>query len=58
LRAAASPAAPPAAAPPRVRHCGSCHQELGEGHVCQLKNLPMRLLAVVLAVAEARRGGD
>ena len=56
LRAAAPPAAPPAAAPPRVRHCGTCHKELGEGHVCRLEDLPKRLQAVVLAVAEAQRG--
>lgn len=58
LRAAASPAVLPAAAPPpRVRHCGTCHQELGESHVCPLEDLPKRLQAVVLAVAEAQRGG-
>lgn len=57
LRAAAAPAAPPAAAPPKIRRCGTCHQELGEGHVCRLEDLPKRLQAVVLAVAEAQRGG-
>jgi hypothetical protein len=58
LRAAAAPTVPPAdAAPPRVRHCGTCHKELGEGHVCRLEDLPKRLQAVVLAVAEAERGG-
>ena len=57
LRAAASPQVLPAAAPPNVRHCGTCHQELGEGHVCRLEDLPKRLQAVVLAVAEAQRGG-
>lgn len=56
LRAAATPAAPPAPAPPKVRHCGTCHKELGEGHVCRLEDLPKRLQAVVLAVAEAQRG--
>ena len=44
-------------APPKVRRCGTCHQELGEGHVCRLEDLPKRLQAVVLAVAEAERGG-
>ena len=58
LRAAATPAAPPAAAPPKIRRCGTCHKELGEGHVCRLEDLPKRLQAVVLAVAEAQRGGD
>lgn len=57
LRAAAAPEAPPAPAPPRIRRCGTCHQELGEGHVCRLEDLPKRLQAVVLAVAEAQRGG-
>ncbi len=58
LRAAAPPAAPPAVAPPKIRRCGTCHQELREGHVCRLEDLPKRLQAVVLAVAEAQRGGD
>jgi hypothetical protein len=58
LRATATQAAPPAATPPKIRRCGTCHQELGEGHVCRLQDLPRRLQAVVLAVAEAHRGGD
>jgi len=58
LRAAATQAAPPAATPPKIRRCGTCHQELGEGHVCRLQDLPKRLQAVVLAVAKAHRGGD
>ncbi len=58
LRAIATPAAQAEAAPPRVRHCGTCHRELGEGHVCQLEDLPKRLQAVVLAVADARRGAE
>jgi hypothetical protein len=57
LRAASTPAVPPAAAPLKVRRCGTCHQALGEGHVCRLEDLPKRLQAVVLAVAEAQRGG-
>lgn len=57
LRAASTPAVPPAAAPPKVRRCGTCHQALGEGHVCRLEDLPKRLQAVVLAVAEAQHGG-
>jgi hypothetical protein len=57
LRVVAAPDAPPAAAPPKIRRCGTCHQELGEGHVCRLEDLPKRLQAVVLAVAEAQRGG-
>jgi hypothetical protein len=48
----------PPEAQPKVRHCGTCHKELGEGHVCRLEDLPKRLQAVVLAVAEAQRGGD
>jgi hypothetical protein len=56
LRAASTPAALPAAAPLKVRRCGTCHEELGEGHVCRLEDLPKRLQAVVLAVAEAQRG--
>ena len=58
LRATATPAVLPAAATPKIRHCGTCHKELGEGHVCRLEDLPKRLQAVVLAVAEAQRGGD
>jgi hypothetical protein len=58
LRAAATPDAPLAAAPPKIRPCGNCHQEQGEGHVCRLEDLPKRLQAVVLAVAEAQRGSD
>jgi ferredoxin len=58
LRAAATPDAPPAAAPPKIRRCGTCHQQLGEGHVCRLEDLPKRLQAVVLDVAEAQRGRD
>jgi len=58
LRAAATQAAPPAATPPKIRRCGTCHQELGEGHVCRLEDLPKRLQTVVLAVAETHRGGD
>lgn len=58
LRAFATPAVQVEAATPRVRHCGTCHKELGEGHVCRLEDLPKRLQAVVLAVAEAQRGGD
>lgn len=58
LRAAATQAAPPAATLPKIRRCGTCHQELGEGHVCRLEDLPKRLQAVVLAVAETHRGGD
>lgn len=58
LRAFEAPAAPPEPAAPKVRHCGTCHKELGEGHVCRLEDLPKRLQAVVLAVAEAQRGGD
>lgn len=57
LRAAATVTSPPAPAAPRVRHCGTCHQALGDGHVCRLEDLPKRLQAVVLAVAEAQRGG-
>ncbi len=57
LRAAAKPGEPPTAAePPKVRRCGTCHQELSEGHVCRL-DLPKRLQSVVLAVAEAQRSG-
>lgn len=55
LRAAAAPKASPAPVPPKTRRCGTCHQELGEGHVCRLEDLPKRLQAVVLAVAEAQR---
>ena len=58
LRAFSTPAAPAEAAPPRIRHCGTCHKELVEGHICRLEDLPKRLQAVVLAVAEAQRGGD
>ena len=57
LRAAATPAVLPAALP-KIRRCGTCHKELGEGHVCRLEDLPKRLQAVILAVAEAQRGGD
>lgn len=57
LWAFAAPAAQPAAEAPKVRRCGTCHQDLGEGHVCRLQDLPRRLQAVVLAVAEAQRGG-
>jgi hypothetical protein len=58
LQASATVAAPSAPAALRVRHCGTCHKELDEGHVCRLEDLPKRLQAVVLAVAEAQRGGD
>lgn len=58
LRAVVAPAAAPAEPQPKIRHCGTCHHELGEGHVCRLENLPKRLQAVVLAVAEAQRAGD
>jgi hypothetical protein len=47
-----------AATPPKIRRCGTYRQELGKGHVCRLEDLPKRLQAVVLAVAEAHRGGD
>jgi hypothetical protein len=40
------------------RRCGPCHQELGDGHICRLEDLPKRLQAVVLAVADAQRGGE
>ena len=42
LRAIATPAVMPVAPPPKVRHCGTCHKEIGEGHVCRLVDLPKR----------------
>lgn len=58
LQAAVTPAELPAAALPKIRRCGTCHQERREGHVCRLEDLPKRLQAVVIAVAEAQHGGD
>ena len=57
LRAFATPATQAEAALPKIRRCGTCHQVRGEGHVCRLEDLPKRLQAVVMAVAEAQHGG-
>jgi len=38
-----------------MRRCGTCHQELGDGHVCKIEDLPKKLQAVVRAVANAQR---
>jgi hypothetical protein len=57
IRRIMEPTKAPASTQPvhSVRHCGTCHEVLEDGHVCRLEDLPKKLQTVVNAILAKER---